>query len=184
MARLVEMDLDNTHIRPFVHISTDNGMFDCLIDTGATMPVWCGDSTMLIYYYPKAEPTKYIAMIAGYGKGYHMARVWKIPQFIMEDRLNNGQYQISNLYIAVAPKRHFGFLMIASAIMFSDANYSIINHATKNGDVVLRIETYRDIFYGIPKIYRDLKMIEKIKYRGEIGEDDVLIEYSMVLAQK
>lgn len=184
MAGLVELELDMNQPRPFINVATDYGVFDCLIDTGASMPVWCGESILLTSYYPEAKPTKYLALIAGYGKGYQVARVWVVPEFMIIDKENRNQYRINNLYIAVAPKKRFGFLMIASATMFAGVNYTIVNCIEHEKKSVFRIEEVRDSYYGTPRIYQDNELINLLKRNGEMDDQDILIEYSTVFTQE
>lgn len=64
--------------------SHDN--FNCLIDTGARVPVWCAaGKDLLMTYYPNCIKQNAKFILTGFGTGYEVADVYKIPDFILAD---------------------------------------------------------------------------------------------------
>ena len=51
--------LDNA--RPMIRLETNSKYIRCLIDTGASISVWCADERFLMRHYT-AEKTKYVIL--------------------------------------------------------------------------------------------------------------------------
>lgn len=108
----------------------DNINIKCLVDTGATMPVWCAGEQLLLSYYPKAVKQNCMTILNGFGKGYEKASVYKIPDFVLSDGKNKIHY--INLLVAVMD-RDYSFEMILSYTMFSRMNLSVNTFTNRNG---------------------------------------------------
>lgn len=110
-------------------ISNENEI-DCLIDTGACVPVWCAGEQLLKTYYPMSIEQDAIFILRGFGKGYETAKVYLIPEFILSDGKQSILYK--NMITAVT-NRDFAFDMIFSYNMFNKMNISIDTFINKNG---------------------------------------------------
>ncbi|MCM1135208.1 MAG: hypothetical protein NC400_06485 [Clostridium sp.] len=109
--------------------------FTCLIDTGARVPVWCTEEQLLKTIYPDCIKQNAVFMLSGFGNGFEVANVYKIPKFILSD----GKYSImyNNLIVAVTNKdRDFIFDMILSYNMFNKMSLSIDALTDKNGTYI------------------------------------------------
>lgn len=109
--------------------SQDNEI-DCLIDTGARVPVWCSGEQLLKVYYPKCNKQDAIFILRGFGNGYEVANVYLIPEFILSDGKNSIHY--SNMLIAVT-ERDYSFDFILSYNMFHKMNISIDTFTNEKG---------------------------------------------------
>lgn len=127
-----------------VIITNSHNNFDCLIDTGARVPVWCAGVQVLKVYYPDCVRQAAIFILRGFGRGYEVVDVYKIPDFILSDGRQRIHYR--NMLVAVTD-RDYAFNMILSYNMFNKMNISI-NTFTDKG-VLHRIEP--DVKISSPK---------------------------------
>lgn len=121
---------------------------NCLIDTGATVPVWCNGENTLLSYYPNAVKQNCFYILHGFGKGCEIATIYTIPDFVLSDGKNEIHYM--NLPIAVV-NRDFSFDMVLSYTMFNKMNISINTFTNRNGlhTVIpnIRISALKDKYY-------------------------------------
>lgn len=103
---------------------------DCLIDTGARVPVWCSGEHLLKTYYPMSIRQNAVFILRGFGKGYEISPVYLIPEFILSDGKQSIHYR--NMFIAIT-NRDFTFDMILSYNMFNKMNISIDTFTNRNG---------------------------------------------------
>lgn len=136
--------------------------FDCLIDTGARVPVWCAGESLLKTYYPKCVKQNEIFILNGFGTGFEVADVYLIPDF----KLFDGKQKIHYLNMLVAvTDRDYTFNLILSYNMFNKMNISINTFTNKgtthNIEPTVRIISSKDIYYvgckkaNVPSNYRD-----------------------------
>ena len=50
--------------------------FNCLLDTGACVPVWCAGEQLLKTYYPNCSKTDAVFILSGFGKGSEVVPVY------------------------------------------------------------------------------------------------------------
>lgn len=122
--------------------------FNCLIDTGACVPVWCAGEQLLKTYYPDCSKMDAAFILNGFGKGSEVVPVYLIPQFVLSD----GKQFIKYINIAIAvTERDFMFDMILSYSMFNKMNISIDTFTNKNGShsIVpnLKIASLKDTYH-------------------------------------
>lgn len=132
-----------------------NGIaMDALLDTGAMIPVWCSGETDLLNIYPNARKLNCAYILHGFGKGYEIADVYTIPDFILSDGKSTIHY--INFIIAVANK-DFSFDMVLSYTMFNKMNVSINTFTNRNGLHAvapnIRISAPKDSYYTRPIIH-------------------------------
>lgn len=113
--------------RPIISMQIKTMYVDCLLDTGAFMPVWCDTIEQLLYVFPNCYYSRLVTVIGGFGKGNEYAPVYIIPDFVFSDGTNTIHYK--NLPVAVLEKP-FSFQLILSYNMFTTANLSINTFAT------------------------------------------------------
>lgn len=148
MDRLVEIDIMQMKARPIFDLETGESVIRCLVDTGAEIPVWCFDETMLKAVFPGCESTSYATYISGFGKGRTYADIWKIPAIVLEDRDGKDKLVVHNTLVAIVPKSTLVVALIMSASMFTTTDYSIINRASKR---YMSFSFERDC-YCVPKL--------------------------------
>ena len=62
-----------------------------MLDSSASIPVWCSGAEYLKLTFPQAELRKNLkGLLSGFGKGFEMADVYYIPRLV----LSNGQQVI------------------------------------------------------------------------------------------
>lgn len=101
----------------------------CLVDTGARVPVWCSGEKELLSYYPSCQKQNAIFILSGFGKGYEIANVYTIPDFILSD--GKSKIVFKNLVVAVIDK-DFSIDLILSYTMFNKMNISIDTFSNRN----------------------------------------------------
>lgn len=129
------------------HVYRERKRFNCLIDTGASVPVWCAGESLLKTYYPNCAKLDAVYILNGFGKGSEVVPVYLIPQFVLSD----GKQCINYINITVAvTKRDFTFDMILSYSLFNKMNINIDTFTNKNGghSVVpnLKIASIKDTY--------------------------------------
>ncbi len=102
-----------------------------LFDTGATISVWVGGSKSFEATFPSAVRMDMQAILSGFGSGYDVADVCRIPEYHLKDSMGN-TVMIKNLYVAVT-KRDFSFRMILSFPVFEKMNYQYISYTNQGG---------------------------------------------------
>ena len=95
-----------------------------MLDSGASIPVWCSGEEQLVEIFPKAKlegDVKYI--LGGFGREFELAKVYRIPALV----LNNGMHSITfyNTYLPVVNKDRFGANLIMPSSFFGNANIII-----------------------------------------------------------
>lgn len=129
---MVRVNLNKNKKRPTIPLDSSAGKLDCLIDTGALVSVWCLPLFILKTCYPAAEKTNYRTTISGFGGiSYKKRDIWKIPEFVLEDKNGEGRYTVKNLLIAVADDTQItSFNMILSSLVFHGSSYQIFDKAS------------------------------------------------------
>ena len=104
--------------------SMNNGRFRCMLDSGASIPVWCSGKEYLEETFPKAESREKIKYIlGGFGSGFEIADVYYIPAMA----LSNGVRSITfyKTYLPVVNKNRFGANLILPSSFFKNSNIII-----------------------------------------------------------
>jgi len=109
-------------------ITNTHNNFDCLIDTGARVPVWCAGEKLLKVYYPMCVKQDAIFILNGFGTGYETADVYLIPNFILSD---GKQSIIYHNMLAAVTNRDYSFNMILSYNLFNKMNIGINTFTNK-----------------------------------------------------
>lgn len=102
----------------------DNKEFRCMLDSGASIPVWCAGIKSFKLTFPKAESQEKIKYIlGGFGSGFEVADVYYVPVMMT----NNGEHSIvfNRTYLPVVNKNRFGADLILSSSFFRNANIVI-----------------------------------------------------------
>ncbi|MCM1088555.1 MAG: hypothetical protein NC318_07515 [Blautia sp.] len=120
----------NSYDMPLINNIHKNTQIQCLLDTGARVPVWCAGKEELKSYYTDCYKQDAVFLLSGFGKGQEIADVYVMPDF----ELSNGKSAIhyKDLLIAVIDK-DFSFNMILSYTMFNKMNVSINTFSSRNG---------------------------------------------------
>lgn len=104
--------------------SMSNKRFRCMLDSGASIPVWCSGKESLKKVFPKADlrdNIKYI--LGGFGSGFETADVYYVPAMV----LYNGERSIvfNKTYLPVVNKDRFGANLILPSSFFKNASITI-----------------------------------------------------------
>lgn len=119
------------------------GEFRCMLDSGASIPVWCSGEEQLVETFPKAkleEDVKYI--LGGFGREFELAKVYRIPAMV----LNSGMHSITfyNTYLPVVSKDRFGANLIMPSSFFGNANIVISQmEALPEKQLILQCRSFR-----------------------------------------
>lgn len=122
----INFSLDERAAKP-IFISQENkdgGEFQCMLDSGASIPVWCSGEKDLKETFPKADlrdNMKYI--LGGFGNGFEVANVYYISTMM----LFNGEHLIAfnRTYLPVINKNRFGANLILPSSFFKNASITI-----------------------------------------------------------
>lgn len=148
--------------------------FNCLIDTGASVPVWCAGEQLLNTYYPNCIRYNGVFILNGFGKGSEIVPVYLIPEFVLSDGKQCIKYV--NIMVAVT-KRGFTYDMILSYSMFNKMNISIDTFTNKNGShsIIpnLKIASQKSIYYVGYKL-ADLSEYNQKIIRQKCGTSNIL----------
>ncbi|MCM1219506.1 MAG: hypothetical protein NC548_33925 [Lachnospiraceae bacterium] len=156
------------------NIYKERKSFNCLIDTGASVPVWCAGEQLLKVYYPDCTKLDAAFSLHGFGTGQEIVPVYVIPQFVLSDGKQCITYK--NITVAVT-KRDFTFDLILSYSLFNKMNISINTFTNRNGShsVVpnVKITSFKDTYYvGYKKV--DLSPYDSKKIVSEYGTKNIL----------
>lgn len=157
-----------------VIITNSHNNFNCLIDTGARVPVWCAGKDLLITYYPNCIKQNAKFILTGFGTGYEVADVYKIPDFILADSKQSISYH--DMMVAVT-NRDYAFYMILSYTMFNKMNISI-NTFTNKGRIHMiepnvRISSSKGI-YNVACKRVNIQSYDVKEISAKIGSVDIL----------
>lgn len=151
MSKSLSFELDMSRSKPIFNIVTSgNKIITCMLDTGAEIPVWCGNESLLSIFFPYKELVREKFPLGGFGKGYDKVDVYRIPLFRLGVDLRNFVV-FKDLHIAVSYNRNFGCNLILSSTMFSRFDYYVLNRGLSNSvlklvyddDVyVMKLDTY------------------------------------------
>ena len=126
---------------------TKIGPLDCLVDTGARLPVWCSTERDFLNVYPNAIKLNAISFLSGFGHGTEQVSLYKIPDFELSD--GSKTIHFINLIVALLNK-DFTFDMILSYTMLNKMNISIDTYTnrtdTNNYVPNLRIAALKDTY--------------------------------------
>lgn len=122
----VGFPLDAGVVKPiFISLSNNsNKEFQCMLDSGASIPVWCSGEMSVKKVFPKAklqDKTKYV--LGGFGRDFEIANVYYIPAMT----LSNGVRSVTfyKTYLPVVNKNRFGADLILPSSFFTNANIVI-----------------------------------------------------------
>lgn len=105
----------------------DNKNIRCLIDTGASIPVWCGSTEIFQLLFPEAKNSKKKSLLRGFGGEGKEVEVWIIPEFVFKDTEGTDKIIYHNFHVMLDSDRNFGCDLILSYEMFKEIDYSFDN---------------------------------------------------------
>lgn len=144
MSRVLRLELSKKRNKPvFTTITKSGKKIMCMLDTGATMPVWSSSEGLFKLIFPDAELLSQKFILSGFGKKPEVVNVYKIPIFCLRDA--NSCLEFRNLHIVTSFGRGFGCDLILSYTMFSKVDYAVLNRGMDNP--VLSVEYDKDIYY-------------------------------------
>lgn len=122
----IEFLLDEEYLKP-VFMSLENQTrkgFTCMLDSGASMPVWCSGATLLQRTFPEAmHETDMKSLLSGFGNGLEIADVYYIPKMELYDGSCSIVFQ--KVYLPVVKRDNFGANLILPSSVFKNANILI-----------------------------------------------------------
>lgn len=164
------------------------GEFRCMLDSGASIPVWYSGEEQLIETFPKAkleDDVKYV--LGGFGREFELAKVYRIPAMV----LNNGMHSITfyNTYLPVVSKDRFGVNLIMPSSFFGNANIVISQmQSLPERQLVLQCHSFRyEMKFTKTPVTADV--LDKLEEKGitgvSLGENifGVAGEVDLMLAQ-
>ena len=118
------------------------------------------------------------------GVSKNKREIWKIPEFVLEDKNGVGKYVIKNLLVAIVPDAHISiFSMILTSQVFYGSSYHIFD---KKDDKMIEIypEYENRAYYCIPaKVKNRDELTEDEKKDIDLKEDEFLVSAVTVFAE-
>lgn len=143
---------NNSYDMPIIKLKQNGISIDCLLDTGARIPVWCAGESEFKVVFPESKPLNAVFLLSGFGTGNESARVYMIPDFVLTDGKEKIHYK--NLLIAVM-KKDVSVSLILSYTMFNKMNLSIDTYTNRNGthqvEPNLKVSAMKQDYYVRPK---------------------------------
>lgn len=109
MQKMLQLRLNDSFNVPVFELEGYKETY-CLLDTGATMAVWCSGTGYLQEVFRNAVPTGSQVLLSGFGGSGEFAEVYKIP--LLELRAKDNCISFRNVYTAVLSRSRFGFDML------------------------------------------------------------------------
>lgn len=168
----VVFPLKNNVAKP-IFLSQENrtgGEFQCMLDSGAGIPVWCSGEESLKKVFPKADLRNNMKhILGGFGRGFEVADVYYIPTMI----LYNGEHSIvfNKTYLPVINKDRFGVNLILPSSFFKNANITIAQmKSLPEKQLVLQCCS---LWYGMK--FTKVRVNDKVAkvLKGEYNIDDI-----------
>lgn len=159
-----------------------NREFDCLLDSGAKLPVWCASAKSLIKVFPSAvfQP-KMKTIITGFGSGFVLTDVYLIPKL----EIFNGSDSLifKEFYLTIINRKSFGVDLILPSCFLKDSGivieqFNSVNKKTLEFHCVSNIfqTTYskREVSKKETDNWKESikKQIKFIKEKGNVGLPD------------
>ena len=182
---MVYLTLDEDRKRPtFFQRVANEGEIACLLDSGASISVWCMPLFLFQKNFPNATRTNYRTTVSGFGGESTIKReVWKIPEFVMGDESSKEKYVIKNLLVAIVDNsKRSSFYMIVSSVVLRGSTTTIFDiannkHIEINPGVSRPVVCVPDDIKGRSQINADVvKVID-------LNEDEILIGSFTVFAE-
>ena len=124
-----------------------NNKFDCLLDSGAELPVWCASLKSLKTTFPSAERQPDMkAVVTGFGAGFSLADVYLIPEL----EICNGKDSLifRRFYLPILSRRNFGADLILPSHLFRDSNI-ILRQSDSASKKILEFQSENQVFRTI-----------------------------------
>lgn len=160
MSKTLYMKLSNKSAKPIFKTKTpSNKQINCMLDTGADMPVWCGSEGLLKLVFPEAELLDKKFLLSGFGRNPEVVEVYRIPSFFIGDEIGTLFFQ--NLYVASSFGRNFGCDLILSSTMFQHMDYAILNRDRSQS--ILKITYDKSVYYTQVVVHKKYtNVVEKL----------------------
>lgn len=162
MQKILKLPLDSRSDRPLFELGNYKNI-RCLLDTGASIAVWCADIQYFREVFFSAEPLDEKVVLSGFGGNGQLVDMYRIPLFVLQ----NGEHSISfkNFHVALAKQAGMGCDLILPAVMFSKMD-CLIGRRCK--EPCLQILYDRDM-YGFGIVVRQLTEEDKASLENYLG---------------
>lgn len=144
----------------------DNPSLQVLIDSGATIPVWVGDSSVFMQHFPDSYLYEARGKLGGFGLYSTYPPIYIIPSYILRDKKGN-YIEFVDLPIMIESK-NYSFDMIISFTMLQKLNYYYEYYDTNSGTSFnapkFRILTDRSQFGCNKRITKEKITIDNVEY--------------------
>ena len=157
-----------------------NDKFNCMLDTGAAVPVWCSGVPQLLDAFPTAEYKGDLkSILSGFGNGFQVADVYYIPEI----EFNNGEgdfVRFTDFYLPVLEKRTFGADLIFPSLMFENA--SILMTSVSESDELEKglFLLNESLHYKAHYTYRQLSVSEINKIKAVCKNQGINIQTKFI----
>ena len=150
----IKINLVSQNIKPTLDYKANARHISVLVDTGAHLPIYFGNSRSFLYDFPSAKTTNYVAQISGLGgNAQGLYPIYEIPDFVLGDSLDSqNTFTIFRMYVVLYDAKQINdYNMLLGATTFSLVDYAFGN---REGLPYMRIDFDRDVF-GVIRPYRD-----------------------------
>lgn len=143
----LEFNLKIEKLKPvFTSIEcTTNKEFNCMLDSGAGIPVWCtGMNTLMRTFSNAVLKPELKGMLSGFGSGFIITDVFYIPKA----EICNGKESIifKDFYLPVMDRGNFGADLVIPSSMFKNSNI-LLSQCTVSGKQKKLFIQYQAEFY-------------------------------------
>ena len=180
---MVSINLDRKKQRPSVRMETaPNEYFLCLIDTGALISVWTQRSFLLLRSFPNAVKTHYVTTVSGFGgKSLQKREIWKIPHFILKDKVTGNEYRVDNLLVALVDNYNkTAYNMVLSSTVFHGSSYHIFDVDSADKRIEIYPKEDRPVVCVSDGIVSETELKEIMPSDFFLGEGEIFIKGTTV----
>ena len=181
---MVSVYLEEKFERPVFNVKDDLGIdMLCLLDTGATMSVWCQRKYLFLQHFPNAVKTNYVTTVTGFGgRSFKKREIWKIPSLAIEDIDGKERYEIKNLLVALVDAGMRQFSLILCSPLLHNTLYKVFDFDDDKHMEIYPKEN-RPV-YCTPKGVIDSETLgELLPKEFEIGSDEIFIKGVTVFSE-
>lgn len=90
-----------------------------LYDDGSDVAVWTQSEEDIYDTFPDAIKTDYKFILIGFGREYDITNVYKIPEFVISDKVNN-KFTVKNFHVAISERPDMPVGLILPGNLFNN----------------------------------------------------------------
>lgn len=144
-----------------------------MLDTGATLPVWCALPTTLKKLFPDAYLAPYKGFIRGFGGKGKCASAVILPQFKLKDGLGNYITFIDLPVIIYPMDNYYDMILSFSMLQHFNFAYKYFDDSGKYPTPKLEIESQKSIYWFGKRYAEDINNNKVLRDIYILTQDEV-----------